>query len=48
MTDFLNAEPLVYQTHTNRYIIGPTVELRLPFGFSVEVDVRYRHLNYTR
>jgi opacity protein-like surface antigen len=35
-----------FATHTNRYIIGPTGELHLPFGFSVEVDILYRHVNY--
>lgn len=35
-----------YVETTNRYIIGPTAELRLPFGLSVEFDVLYRHLNY--
>lgn len=31
---------------TNRYIVGPTVELRLPFGFGVEFDALYRHFRY--
>ena len=31
---------------TNRYIVGPTVELRLPFGLGVEFDALYRHFNY--
>lgn len=30
-----------------RYLVGPTAELHLPFGFSVEVDALYRPLNYT-
>lgn len=30
-----------------RYLVGPTGELHLPFGFSVEVDALYRPLNYT-
>ncbi|HEY2013762.1 MAG TPA: hypothetical protein VGH38_09695, partial [Bryobacteraceae bacterium] len=34
-------------TVPNRYIIGVTGELRLPFGLGVEVDALYRHLNYT-
>lgn len=33
-------------TTTNRYIIGPTVELHLPAGFGIEFDALYRHLNY--
>ena len=34
-------------TTTNRYIIGPTVELHLPAGLGIEFDALYRHLNYT-
>jgi opacity protein-like surface antigen len=37
---------LDYATHTNRYVVGLTGELHLPFGFGVEVDVLYRHVNY--
>jgi opacity protein-like surface antigen len=32
---------------TNRYIIGPTAELHLPFGLGVELDALYRHVNYS-
>jgi opacity protein-like surface antigen len=51
LTDFVNATSGLggfgnYVETTNRYIIGPTAELRLPFGLSVEFDVLYRHLNY--
>src|SRR5579872_6394773 len=31
---------------TNRYIVGPTVELRLPFGLGVEAEALYRHFSY--
>src|ERR1700676_885462 len=38
-------------THTfsnsKNYVIGPTAELSLPFGFSVEADALYRSLNLT-
>lgn len=52
MTDFISAvsapTPIFSAlTATNRYIIGPTVELRLPFGFDVEFDALYRHFNAT-
>jgi opacity protein-like surface antigen len=49
VTDFLDTvqNPENFHTSTSRYIIGPTVELRLPFGFGVELDALYRHLNYT-
>lgn len=49
-TDFLsatNSGGFGYFTTTNRYIVGPEAELRLPFGFGVEFDALYRHLNYT-
>ncbi|MEO8371505.1 MAG: outer membrane beta-barrel protein [Candidatus Solibacter sp.] len=49
MTDFIDAASsgkFTASTVTNRYIVGPTVELRLPFGLGVEADVLYRHFNY--
>ena len=53
LTDFVSvagsASPsgfLDYATHTNRYILGATGELRLPFGLGVELDVLYRHIDY--
>lgn len=47
LTDFLNTVNGVASTSTNRYIVGPTVELHLPFGFGVEFDALYRHFDYT-
>src|SRR5579859_569671 len=35
-----------WSSSTPRYIIGPTVELRLPAGFGVEFDALYRRLHY--
>jgi len=35
-----------FNSETKRYIIGPTVELRLPAGLSVEFDALYRRFNY--
>jgi opacity protein-like surface antigen len=49
LTDFLStveSPNFGFNSTTNRYIIGPTVELHLPFGFGVEFDALYRHLNY--
>jgi opacity protein-like surface antigen len=49
LTDFfdnVNNGNFVLTSTTNRYIIGPTVELRLPAGFGLEFDALYRHLNY--
>jgi len=50
MTDFVdavNSGRFTASTVTNRYIVGPTVELRLPFGLGVEADVLYRHFRYS-
>jgi len=50
LTDFLNTAEsgsLSYSSVPNRYIIGVEGELRLPFGLGVELDVLYRHLNYS-
>jgi opacity protein-like surface antigen len=49
MTEFLNAaksQNFTFTTSTNRYIVGPTAELRLPFGLGVEVDALYRRFSY--
>ena len=49
MTDFIDvvrAQNINASTTTNRYIVGPTAELRLPFGLGVEVDALYRHFSY--
>ncbi|MFL6448843.1 MAG: hypothetical protein ACJ746_14320 [Bryobacteraceae bacterium] len=35
------------QHEVRRYIVGPTAEVHLPLGLSVEVDALYRSLNYT-
>ena len=36
-----------YSSETNRYIIGPQVELRLPAGLSIELDALYTKLNFS-
>jgi opacity protein-like surface antigen len=53
LTDFINAASgdtpsgfIDFASHTNRYIVGATGELRLPFGLGIELDVLYRHFNY--
>ncbi len=35
-----------FHSYTNRYLIGPTGEIHLPFGLGVEVDALYRHYNF--
>jgi opacity protein-like surface antigen len=49
LTDFLNAaqsQHFAFNATTNRYIVGPTAELNLPFGLGVEVDILYRRFHY--
>ena len=46
LTDFINTVSGQASTVTNRYLVGPTAELHLPFGFGIEVDALYRHFNY--
>lgn len=50
MTDFLStvhSGSFNFTSNTNRYIVGPTAELRLPFGIGIEADILYRHFSYT-
>lgn len=35
------------QAHTSRYTVGPTVELHLPFRFSIEADALWRHNSFS-
>ena len=35
-----------FSSNATRFIIGPTVELRLPAGFSLEADALFRHFQY--
>jgi len=49
LTDFLDTvsgSRTSITSTTNRYIVGPTIELRLPAGFGVEFDALYRHFRY--
>lgn len=56
LTDFINTQPApsflpfsfgtVPSSYTNRYLVGPTVELDLPFRLGVEVDALYRHYRF--
>src|SRR6516164_6620487 len=44
----VNTGTFGYFSTTNRYIVGPMAEFRLPFGLGVEFDALYRHLQFTR
>jgi hypothetical protein len=49
MIDFLSTRPTpatVAISNTNPYIVGPTVELRLPANLAVEFDALFRHFRY--
>lgn len=49
-TNFFQAASNPEETFTSsgtRFIIGPTVELRLPFGLGLEADALYRNFHYT-
>jgi len=50
LNNFLNAaqsQQFAFDSTTNRYIVGPTAELHLPFGLGVEFDILYRRFDYT-
>ncbi len=40
--------PLQFFSQTKRLTVGPTFELRLPFGLGIEFDALYKRLNYDR
>ena len=51
LTDFLDATSqttpsLSFVAKTDRYVVGPMAELRLPFGLGIEVNALYRHYGY--
>jgi hypothetical protein len=46
LTDFINTASGQSSSVTNRYVVGPTAELHLPFSLGIELDALYRHFNY--
>ncbi len=49
LTDFFDtvrSPNFGFNSQTKRYVIGPTVELRLPGGLGFEFDALYRRFNY--
>jgi hypothetical protein len=49
LTDFLHAASnpsATFPSRSDRFIVGPTVEVTLPFGFGVELDALYRRFDY--
>lgn len=40
------APPTITLDQTDNYLVGPAAELRIPFGFAVEVDGLYRGTQY--
>lgn len=49
LTDFfdtVSTQGANFNAGTKQYIVGPTVELRLPAGFGIEFDALYRRFHY--
>src|SRR6185436_18232003 len=49
LTDFLHGASnpsATFPSRSDRFIVGPTVEVTLPFGFGVELDALYRRFDY--
>ena len=46
-TDLFDAENNAVDTDTQRYIIGPMLEVRLPAGWAIEVDALYSRANFS-
>lgn len=49
VTDFFDTATsgqISYSSLTRRYTVGPTAELRLPFGLGIEVDALYKRFEY--
>jgi hypothetical protein len=52
MNDFVDAvnsgtPNLSYVVKTDRYVVGPMAELRLPFSLAIEVNALYRHYGFS-
>lgn len=46
VTDAFNVAAGEYRNTSLRLVVGPTVEVRLPLGFAIEVDALYQHVSY--
>jgi hypothetical protein len=46
--DAAKSQQFAFNATTNRYIVGPTAELHLPFGLGVEFDILYRRFRLQR
>ena len=46
LLDAAKSQQFAFNSTTNRYIVGPTAELHLPFGLGVEFDILYRRFDY--
>jgi Outer membrane protein beta-barrel domain len=42
----LATDTAAYRDTSFPFVVGPTAEFRLPFGFGIEVDALYRNLSY--
>ncbi|MCE5311063.1 MAG: PorT family protein [Acidobacteriales bacterium] len=46
LTALMTAASNGYEPRTRRYTLGPTLELKLPYKFSFEVDLLYKRMAY--
>jgi len=46
-TDVITGAPAQVLSQSDNYLVGPVVQLNLPFGFGVEADGLYRATRYT-
>ena len=46
LLDAAQSQQFAFNANTNRYIVGPTAELHLPFGLGIEFDILYRRFDY--
>ncbi|MBZ5582896.1 MAG: porin family protein [Acidobacteriia bacterium] len=49
LTDFFTGvqnQNFTFATNPRKYVIGPSIELRLPFGLGVELDALHRSVEY--
>lgn len=44
--DTVESANINFRSYTNKYLIGGTGEVHLPFGLGIEVDALYRHYNF--
>jgi hypothetical protein len=46
VANYVAGNPFPILSSSNNYLVGPAAELRIPFGFAIEVDGLYRGTHY--